>query len=379
MKSTAIVFLSLLLFLSCSESIRHNPNDGYKFQNSRIILEPSGRRLKEIVEEKFPNGNLLIGATTGAWALGKRTGIIMDNEFNYVTPENDFKQRIIHPDNSDTWNWEAADKWVDHVAETGQILRIHGPIGPQCSKWTREDNRTGEELEVNLRAFMKELCLRYNGKNGVQYLDVVNETVCTEGVWFTSKPDYPWENPWTKIGYDTDKNRTPLYIKYAFEIASKYATDMKLIYNQHSDYIFNLDWNLIKETVLYLRENGLRVDGIGCQAHFNSGWEYVSGQTKALENLIDWAHQNDLEFHITEFSAWMHDGISPVEFEKQADTYRTVLEILVEKSKNGVVGWNTWHIDDASGWRKHLYPSLFDATYAAKPAYYAVQKALERN
>ncbi len=377
MKTISILFLSIFVLLSCSNPPANNTEEGYTFEEDGSVAEPHGRRLKDIVAEKYPEGNLLIGATTGAWALGQATGIIMDKEFSYVTPENDFKQRIIHPDNSETWNWEAADKWVDHIAETGQILRIHGPIGPQCSKWTQEDERTAEELEKNLRDFMKAICTRYNGKEGIEYLDVVNETVSTEGLWFVDKPGFGWENPWTKIGFDTDKNRTPLYLKYAFEIAAEYAPDMKLIYNQHADYIFDLDWNLIKETVLYLREQGLRVDGIGCQAHFNVGWENVSGQVQAMENLIEWAHQHELEFHITEFSAWIQDGISPDVMEKQAATYKAIMEIMIDKSKSGVVGWNTWHIDDGSGWRKHLYPSLFDTNYVAKPAYYAIQEVLE--
>ena len=45
---------------------------------------PSGRRLKEIVAEKYPEGNLLVGATTGAWALGTPTGIILKKEFSIV-------------------------------------------------------------------------------------------------------------------------------------------------------------------------------------------------------------------------------------------------------------------------------------------------------
>jgi len=381
MKLSALSFLFIFTLLSCNtpapDPSGQSTKAGYIFKEDGSIVEPDGRRLKDIVSEKYPEGNLLIGATTGAWAIGQATGIILDSEFSYVTPENDFKQMRIHPDNSDTWNWEAADKWVEHVAATGQILRIHGPMGPQCSQWAQEDHRTAEELEKNLRDFMKALCIRYNGKEGIEYLDVVNETVSTEGLWFGSKPGYGWENPWPKIGYDDDKNRTPLYLKYAFEIATAYAPDMKLIYNQHTDYIFGLDWDLIKETVLYLREQGLRVDGIGCQGHFNVGWEHISGQVKMLENLIDWAHQNDLEFHITEFSAWMQDGMSPEELEKQAATYKAVMAIMIEKSKNGPVGWNTWHIDDGSGWRKHLYPSLFDTTYIAKPAYYAIQEILE--
>lgn len=73
----------------------------------------------------------------------------------------------------------------------------------------------------------------------------------------------------------------------------------------------------------------------------------------------------------------MQNGMSPEELEKQAASYKAILEIMIEKSKKGIVGWNTWHIDDGSGWRQHLTASLFDTAYMAKPAYYAVQEALE--
>lgn len=376
-KNVLAYLFFILALVSCQVPTKKTNMNGYVFNKDGSFVEPNGRRLKDIVEEKYQDGNLLIGGTTGAWALGKPTGKILDLEFNYVTPENDFKQRIIHPDNTNTWNWEAADKWIEHIAETGQIMRIHAPIGPQASEWVKAEERTAQELEKNLRDFMREMCKRYNGKKGVKYLDVVNETVTTEGNWFESKPTGGWENPWTGIGYDGDKNKTPLYLKYAFEEATKHALDMKLIYNQHADYIFGLDWNLIKETVLYLRKLGLRVDGLGCQAHFPIGWELISGQVKALEDLIDWSHQNNFEFHITEFSAWMKDGMSEQELQKQAATYKAIMEIMVDKSKNGVVGWNTWHIEDGSGWHQQWSASIFDTSYMAKPAYFAIQEVLE--
>ena len=56
---------------------------------------PKGRRLREIVADHFPRGNVLIGGTTGSWSLGKTHGIILDREFSYVTPENDFKHGTI--------------------------------------------------------------------------------------------------------------------------------------------------------------------------------------------------------------------------------------------------------------------------------------------
>jgi len=71
--------------------------------------EPSGQRLRSIVTSNYSDGSIIIGATTGAWSFGTPTGEILDREFNYVTPENDFKQWNIHPDNSDNWNWIEAD------------------------------------------------------------------------------------------------------------------------------------------------------------------------------------------------------------------------------------------------------------------------------
>ena len=250
---------------------------------------------------------------------------------------------------------------------------MHCPIGPQCSGAAKDDSRTAVELETNLRDFFKAVCERYNGTPGIEYMDVVNETV-VNGAWHTDKPGTRWECPWYKIGLDNDINNTPLYIKYAFETANQYAPDIKLIYNHNKNK--PEDWELIKETMIYLRENGLRVDGIGWQAHVDNGFA-TAENLDALRSLIDWAHSNNLEFHITEASVWINDN-SQTSLEEQAATYQTIIEVLIEKRSTGKVAWNIWHIDDAHGWHAELYPSLFDANYSAKPAYYAIQKALEK-
>ena len=336
---------------------------------------PSGRRLRQIVAEKFPDGQVIIGGTTGSWAFGTATGFIMDREFSYVTPENDFKQSVIHPD-PNTWNWRRADAWVRHVAENNQVLRIHGPISPQCSNWVKNDKRTPEELRGLLREFTTALYQRYNGKLGFLYLDVVNETT-VKIKWHTNRSGTRWEVPWYVMGRDTDKNRTPLYIKMAFEIANQYAPDFKLIYNHHEDMTQEGSWRLIKETIGYLRQAGLRVDGIGWQAHVNSGWATPENLDK-LRDLVDWAHHNRLEFHVTEASVWLKDGVTAHTLEFQAKTYSAIVRVLLEKSTSGKVGWNTWHIDDAHGWNRRWHGALFNDMYTAKPAYYAIQKVLEQ-
>jgi endo-1,4-beta-xylanase len=334
---------------------------------------PSGRRLRDIVADRYGD-SIIIGATTGAWLLSSNTGIILDREFSYVTPENDFKQFSIHPDNS-SWNWWAADQWVTHIDENEQILRMHCPIGPQCSSWAMNDSRTAEELDTNMCQFLRAVCQRYNGTPGFEYMDVVNETVI-DGSWHTDKPGIPdWECPWYKIGLDD--HGVPIYIVKAFEIANEYAPDIKFIYNHHEDPYNTASWNLIKQTVYYLKDTlGLRVDGIGWQAHVDVGWEKTASRLEALRALIDWAHSNGLEFHVTEASVWL-DGATEEDFEEQAVTYSAILRVLLEKRFTGKVGWNTWHIDDGYGWRIDEYPSLFDVAYEAKPAYYAIQALLE--
>ena len=165
----------------------------YSLELYAQVPEPSGRRLRNISEVQFPDKSIIIGATTGSWAFGDNTGLILDREFSYVTPENDFKQMVIHPDQT-TWRWDRSDAWLQHIIDHNQILRMHCPVSPQCSDWAKGDSRTPEELEKNMREFFKAVCQRYNGKQGFEYMDVVNETV-TQGVWHTNKPGTNWECP----------------------------------------------------------------------------------------------------------------------------------------------------------------------------------------
>lgn len=335
---------------------------------------PDGRRLREIVEENFPEGNLLIGATTGSWGFTNPIGEIMDREFSYVTPENDFKQQVIRND-PNGWNWSRADAWLQHIIDHKQVLRIHGPISPQCSDWAKADMRTGEELSEELDTFMTALCQRYNGVEGIAYLDVVNEIALPDGSWLGPKPGTDsWENPWLRIGLDKDPNHTPLYVSQAFGIANEHAPDLKQILNNHC-HPGTAGMEKVKETILYLRDRGYRVDGLGWQAHIDAGWA-TAANLQHLRDVIDWCKEQDLEFHITEFDAWIYN-YQAQSLENQAYTYQSIMDVLVEKVDGMTIGWNAWHITDAAGWQPERKPAVFDDNYQPKLAYYTLQLALE--
>jgi GH35 family endo-1,4-beta-xylanase len=338
---------------------------------------PEGRRLQAILADKYPQGSLHIGGTTGWNKREQGTGYIIDREFSYVTPENDFKQATAHPEPG-VWNWKPGDKWIEHCAEINQVVRLHGPISPQCSEWAKEDHRTAEELEQNLIEYMTAQCQRYDAYEHVKWMEVVNETVTTRGEWFGPEPGTDkWENPWTIIGYDLSHPlEPPLYIKMAFEIATQHAPNTKLIINQYGG-MEDTMWLKVKNVVIYLREKGLRVDGIGWQAHVNTGFEKEPLNMERLHELIDWAHNNELSFNITEMNAWLKGDHK--DYEAQAKTFAAILEALLEHRFNGEISWNVWNITDGLAWVKnrHKEGTLFDANGEAKPAYYAVQEVLE--
>lgn len=356
----------------CSLSIQSCNNDEV---DAIDYSEPSGRRLREIMDEKFPDKKMIVGVSCGLWAFDYACGAIVDNEFNYVTPETDFKQRIIHPNNVD-WNFDDANKWIIHAEENHQIIRMHCPIGPQVSDWTKEDRRTSQELEKNMTDFLMAICTTYNAFDRVKYMDVVNETV-KNGNWFEAQTGIAnWENPWTKIGFEKDEHQTPLYIKKAFAITNKYAPNIKQLYNHQEEPNETESWNLIKETILSLKSEGIRIDAIGWQAHVDNGWASEKNLDR-LRDLIDWTHQNNMEFHITEASSFIKNQVTDEELILQAETYSKIVAVLLEKSVNGNVGWNTWHLTDAHTYRSEYSPSMFDKNFKPKPAYYAIQKKLE--
>ncbi|WP_430816516.1 endo-1,4-beta-xylanase [Carboxylicivirga sp. RSCT41] len=344
--------------------------------------------IRSIVETKYPDNKLYVGATSMYDKIGSKEARILAHEFSYTTPANDFKQGYIHPDLK-TWRWEKADAWIKFAQTHNQLIRIHGPISPQCSRWAKNDDRTHVELLTNMSEYMTELCRRYNDEDVVVWMDVVNETVSRDGTWKTARPgNNTWELPWEAIGYvkaDEKKyphldGKVPVYIIRAFEIATKEASNKKLVINQHGS-MSPLIWNKIKDLVQYLRDHEYRVDGIGWQAHISYGrdveWESPEVSIQALKDLISWSHNNKLEFHVTECN--IHVPVNdPGTEQEHIATYMNIFNTVLEMRHSGVVTFNLWNIKDVPHYKnkKKLVIAPWDATLKPKSIYYEMKKAL---
>ena len=341
-------------------------------------LHSQTNNVKNILEEyNYSKDSFFVGGTLNKFQLNTEVENIFLEEFNYLTPANSFKQTVIHP-KPDVWRWERYDNFINFANENNLMLRVHGPISPQASKWVKDDSRTKEELYLILEEFSTELCKKVNVEKSVRWMDVVNETVLRNGSWFAEKPGVDkWENPWTQIGINEDG--FPKYIVKAFEIANKHATNIKLVYN-HNGGMEKVMWEKIMETITYLKSKGLRVDAIGWQAHLRTN-SLSNEDLQYLDFLIDWAHKNNLEFHITELNLWVKeetpnlDSIQTV----QAELYKKIMDKMISKKNNGVVALNFWGIKDRKGpskLNKNIL-SIYDQSLEPNPALNAVKKSLK--
>jgi arylsulfatase A-like enzyme len=326
---------------------------------------------------------LSIGATLNHHELGGKKEELFLKDFKFLTPANAAKQQRIYP-SPGVWQWDRIEEFLEFSKSHNLTLRVHGPISPQASKWAKEDHRTAQELEEVMVEFMTASALRYNEEPTVKYMDVVNETILPDGSWFGPKSGTnSWENPWLTIGLD--ENGFPNYIVKAFEIATKYAPNVKLVYNQNAGMQKPM-WNKVKETILYLRSKGLRVDGIGWQGHLKlsrTTGDFIEKTDEALielSNLIDWAHANDLDFHVTELDYKVIDKSKlEDEFQTQAILYQKIVNVLQSKTSTGVVTLNLWDMGERFKKPNIYFQSIYDKEYNPTPAYNVIKNALIYN
>jgi len=364
MKNLLTKFLIVLLFISCSSDS----------EDSTIVTkdpDPIPVKItdpfKKLISEDYNTDTFKFGATLNFFQFNTNVETLFLKEFDYLVAENSFKQTIVHPE-PNVWNWERADAFLDFANKNNLQLRVHGPIGPQSSNWAKTDSRTKDELIKNYEEFLTELCKKVNSEENVKWMDVVNETIDKEGKWTIEKTGTDYQNAWAQIGNNEDG--IPLYIIRSFEIAKEYAPNVSLVFNQHQG-MQPVMWDKVKETILYLKNKGLKIDGLGWQSHLRDNviMSLNKENIDYLMSLIDWAHQNDLDFHVTEIDYKMTgDPPTSSEYERQANGYSNILKALIAKRDSGVVTFNTWGVYDKNEVSEHQYKYIYDSNLNPKKA-----------
>lgn len=287
---------------------------------------------------------------------------LVTKNFNQLTPENILKPDATQPTEGNfTLN---AAKLMMTYAET-ENMTVHGHVlawHQQSGNWLGQTS--DREVAINqLKNHINGVAGEFAGK--IYSWDVVNEAI-RDGAKLPADGDWTKclrETQWTKsIGTD--------YIALAFQFAHEAAPDALLYYND-----YNLDdpnkAEIVAAMVTDLRAQGVPVDGIGMQGHYNTN-TYIGNVAGSLEmfSKIDGIRISFSELDLG-VSGVTSGKLTEEQELQQAIAYAKLF--LVFKDYADIIERVTfWGYKDNTSWRSESAPLLWDSMLQPKEAYYAV-------
>lgn len=301
---------------------------------------------------------------------------IIKKDFNSITAENVMKPQPTEPAYGQ-FNWEDADKVADFCRQNGIKLRGHCLMWhAQIGEWMYKDKNgnlvSKEKLFENMKHHITAIMHRY--KDIVYAWDVVNEAISDGGFQGRRGPDAkpsPYRNsPLYQIAGDE-------FIKKAFIYAREADPDVLLFYNDYNaadpakrDRIYNM--------VKSMKEEGVPIDGIGMQGHYNiygPSMEDVDAAITKYATIVKHIHITELDIRANEemgghlqFSRGGGE-ISQVVKTLQEDQYARLFKVL-RKHKDVVKNVTFWNLSDRDSWLgARNYPLPYDENYKPKRVY----------
>jgi endo-1,4-beta-xylanase len=356
-----------------------------------IASAQAATTLKDAYRDAFRMGAAINAAT--ALGTDSATQRLVVREFNTITADNFQKAALVNPQPG-VYDFRAGDAFValgerHSMFIVGHTLVWHNQTPP----WFFTDgegkpNTPAQQLE-RMRSHIEAVAGRYKGR--IHAWDVVNEVIGEDGGY---RP-----TTWVRGVGNGDT-----LVAHAFRYAARYAPGAELYYND-----FNA-WRPAKRDgivrlVRMLRQQGIRIDGVGIQGH----WGLNFPETRYIEAAIDSFAALGVKVMITELDV----DVLPLtkegqiigqsmtepqwqleEFEKFLDPYTAGLPDSVQRQLTARyeelfrIFWRKrdkldrvtfWGAHDGLSWkngypipRRTNFPLLFDRERRPKPAYHAV-------
>jgi endo-1,4-beta-xylanase len=353
---------------------------GFAVTAAVIAAAPMMARQDAALKDLMPKGMVIGVAINQRQSDGADTAAVelITRQFNQVTPENLLKFQPVHPA-ADRYTFDAQDRFVQFGVDRkmqviGHTLVWHN----QTATWVFEgaDGKPAdrETLLARMRDHIHTVVGRYKGR--IHGWDVVNEAIDEDG----SLRKTSWRDG---IGDD--------YVAKAFEFAREADPNAELYYN---------DYNLEKpekragviRLVKDLQARGLRIDGIGNQAH----WRLETPTIDAIEQALLDLNGTGLKVMYTELDINLLTSAGrgadpaianpyanglPAEKQQQLATRYAEIFALVLKHRQRVSRVTFWGLSDADSWLNRgrtNYPLLWDRQRQPKPAFHAVVDVLKR-
>jgi endo-1,4-beta-xylanase len=303
-----------------------------------------------------------IGAAVDVRALSGEPDYaeVLQREFSMVVGENAFKWENIHL-TPKLFYFDDTDAIVTFAEANEMKVRGHTLVWHnQNPSWLLRSIKTRDEAIAVLKNHIETVVGHYKGR--IAAWDVVNEAV-------DDSTGELRESPWlTAIGPD--------YIALAFQFAHDADPDAKLYYNDYSAEGVGGKGDAVYELVKGLKEQGVPIDGVGWQGHFQSS-SFISDMKANGQRLADLG----LEVSITELDVRIPIPATDLMLEKQAKMYGKVTETcLALPNCKAIV---TWGFTDRHSWVPGFFSGEgaalpFDERYQPKLAYDAIKAALQK-
>jgi len=365
MKSILVSILGVLLLFVYSESVAQKTT------------------LRKAFKKSF-----LIGAAINTSQMNGRDSLakpLIANEFSSISPENDLKWAVIHPQPNE-YKFETADKYVALGESNKQFVIGHTLVWhSQVPNWVFvDDNKalvTKDVLYQRMKEHIETVAGRYKGRIGGW--DVVNEALNDNGTMRNSR--------YYQIAGDE-------FILKAFEYAHAADPTAELYYNDYNMYMPEKVDGAVK-IVKMLKEKGLRIDAVGMQGHWHLNRPSIEEIEKSIltlskagvkvviteldisvlpnpqrnnsSNISDVA-QNSVD--INPYTNGLPDSVQAA----LANRYKAIFE-LFNKHKDKIGRVTFWGVQDGNSWKNNFpargrtdYPLIFDRAYQPKKAYHAI-------
>ncbi len=356
---------------------------------SGLSAQKSGSTLKKAFQDKFYIGTAM--SLPQIDGTDQKAAAIIKKQFSSVVAENCMKSMFLQPQEGKFF-FDDADKFVDFGMKNNMFIIGHTLIWhSQLPKWFFSDKNgkdvSPEVLKQRMKNHITTVVSRYKGK--VKGWDVVNEAILEDGSYRKSKF-------YEILGED--------FIPLAFQYAQEADPNAELYYNDYNEW-YPEKVKTVITMVEKLKSRGIRIDGVGMQAHVGMDNPSIDEYEKAIL-----AYSNaGVKVNITELeisalpSPWGSSAnvSDTVAYQKEMNPYTKGLPKEVEmkwekryldffglflKHKDKIRRVTLWGVTDKQSWKNDFpvkgrtdYPLLFDRKDKEKPVVQKIIKLAEKN
>jgi endo-1,4-beta-xylanase len=313
--------------------------------------------LKTVYEDDF-----LIGNVASRQYLSEDETYVLTTHHSAATAENAMKPQPLQPDKGN-FKFEQADAIVNAVLDAG--MKMHGHTlawHQQSPTWMNEEGVSREEAIENLTTHARTVAEHFRGR--VISWDVLNEAIndnpANPADWRASLRQSRW---YQTIGPD--------YVEIVFRAAREGDPDARLYYND-----YNLDnrnktlavYNMVKELNEKYPNVGGRplIDGVGMQGHYS-----LQTNVTNVEDSIKRFGSLGVEVSVTELDVQAGTDYELTETQaiSQGVLYARLFNVF-KKYAETIARVTMWGLNDDSSWRSERSPTMFDAEFQPKPAFF---------